>query len=302
MSRGVLTGLAAFAVLVLIVGFDVFNSGFVFTVHQAQQALVLQFGEPRRVVREPGLRFKIPFVQNVAFYDRRVLEFDVPSEEVIASDQKRLVVDSFARYRIVDPLRFFQAVGNEAVVRTRLAPIINAGVRRALGNVPLGHIVSGERVTLMATIRDIVNTDTEKFGIEIVDVRIKRTDLPEENSLAIYRRMQTERERKAKELRAEGEEEGQKITAAADRDKVVLIAEARKKAQILRGEGDGDAIRIFADAFGRDVQFFAFYRSMEAYREALGADDTTMVLSPDSEFFRFFGDMTGGAAAGSPRE
>ncbi len=292
MNRGALIGLAVVAVVALVVG-----SSAVFTVHQAKQVLVLQFGKPQRVITEPGLNFKIPFIQNIEVFDRRVLDFDVPPEEVIASDQKRLVVDSFARYRIVDPLKFFQSVGNEAVVRTRLAPIINAGVRRALGNVPLAQIVSGERVALMTAIRKIVNTETKDFGIEIVDVRIKRTDLPEENSQAIFRRMQTERERAAKELRAEGDEEGQKVRARADRDKVVLIAEARKKAQIIRGEGDGEAVRIFAEAFGKDVEFFAFYRSMEAYREALGSDDTTMVLSPDSEFFRFFGSLTGGAPA-----
>ncbi len=297
MSRNALIGIAVALVVAFVVG-----SSSVYTVHQAEQALVLQFGKPQRVVQEPGLKFKIPFVQNVEIFDRRVLEFDVPPEEVIASDQKRLVVDSFARYSIVDSLKFFQSVGNEGVVRTRLSPIINAGVRRALGNVPLQHIVSGERVALMGAIRSIVNTETKDFGIEIVDVRIKRTDLPEENSQAIFRRMQTEREREAKELRAEGEEEGQKIRARADRDKVVLIAEARKTAQIIRGEGDGEAIRIFAEAFGKDVEFFAFYRSMEAYREALGSDDTTMVLSPDSEFFRYFRSISGGIAGGAPAE
>ncbi len=297
MSRNALIGIAVALVVAFVVG-----SSSIFTVHQAAQALVLQFGKPERVIREPGLNFKIPFIQNVAFFDRRVLEFDVPPEEVIASDQKRLVVDSFARYRIVDPLKFFQTVGNEGVVRTRLSPIINAGVRRALGNVPLQHIVSGERAALMSEIKKIVNAETAGFGIDVVDVRIMRTDLPEENSQAIYRRMQTERDRKAKELRAKGDEEGQKIRARADRDKIVLIAQANKTAQITRGEGDGEAIRIFAEAFGKDVEFFAFYRSMEAYREALGSEDTTMVLSPDSEFFRYFRSISGDIAGGAPAE
>ena len=290
MNRVMLIGLGAILVVIVVVG-----SSALFTVHQATQALVLQFGEPRAVVTDPGLHFKLPFIQNLAFFDRRVLEFDAPKEEVIASDQKRLVVDAFARYRIVDPLKFFQTVGSEAVVRTRLAAIINASIRQALGSVPLEHIISGERAALMAQIRIIVNREAGDFGIDVIDVRIKRADLPEANSEAVYRRMQTEREREAKELRARGAEAAQRLRAAAERDRVVLLAEAQKESQITRGQGDGDAVRIFADAFGRDLEFFAFYRSMEAYRIALGSDDTTMVMSPDSEFFRFFGDITGGA-------
>lgn len=288
MNRGIQIGIAVVVVALVVVGL---NS--VFTVNQAAQALVLQFGQPRRVVTEPGLHFKIPFIQNVIQFDHRVLDYDVPKEEVIASDQKRLVVDSFARYRITDPLRFFQAVGNEAVVRTRLASIINSSVRRALGNVPLAQIVSGERAMLMTQIRDMVNAETKNFGINIVDVRIKRTDLPQENSQAIYRRMQTERDRKAKQLRAQGAEEAQKIRAKADRDKIVLLAEARKTGQIARGEGDAKAVRIFADAFGRDINFFEFYRSMQAYSDALNSGDTTLIISPNSEFFRFFNSTKG---------
>lgn len=292
MNRGILIGLGVILVAAVIIA-----SSALFTVHQANQALVLQFGEPRRVVTGPGLHVKLPFVHNVVYFDSRVLEFDAPKEEIIASDQKRLVVDAFARYRITDPLLFFQTVNNEAVVRTRLAAIINASIRQALGGVPLEHIISGERASLMTQIRDIVNGEASDFGINVIDVRIKRADLPEANSEAVYQRMQTERQREAKELRAQGAEEAQKIRAIADRDKVVLIAEAQKQSQITRGEGDGEAIRIFADAFGKDVEFFAFYRSMEAYRNALGQGDTTMVLSPDSEFFRFFGDITGGVTA-----
>ncbi len=295
MNRGFLIGLVVVVVALVVVG-----SSAVFTVHQAAQALVLQFGEPRRVVTEPGLHFKIPFIQNVTLFDRRVLDYDAPKEEVIASDQKRLVVDSFARYKIIDPLRFFQAVGNEAVVRTRLASIINGSVRRALGSVPLAQIVSGERAALMTQIRDMVNVETKSFGIDVIDVRIKRTDLPEENSQAVYRRMQTERDREAKELRAQGAEEAQKIRARADRDKIVLLAEARKTGQIARGEGDAKAVRIFADAFSRDIDFFEFYRSMQAYREAFNADDTTLVISPNSEFFQFFGSVKGATGTAPP--
>ena len=288
MKRNLTIGLSVVTVIAI---FVLYNS--VFTVHQAAQALVLQFGKPVDVVTEPGLHFKIPFVQDVALFDRRVLEFDAPKEEIIASDQKRLVVDAFTRYRIVDPLKFFQTVNNEAVVRTRLAAIINASIRQAHGNVRLNAIISGERAALMAQIRDIVNNEADDFGIDVIDVRIKRGDLPEANSEAVFRRMQTEREREAKELRAEGAEEAQKLRAIADRKRVILIAEAKKLAQITRGEGDSTAIRIFADAFGQDVEFFSFYRSMEAYSEALGSDNTTMVLSPDSEFFRYFGDIGG---------
>ena len=289
MSRGLTIGLGVIAAAAL---FLVWNS--VFTVPQWKQALVLQFGKPVQVITDPGLHFKLPIVQDVALFDRRVLEFDAPKEEIIASDQKRLVVDAFTRYRIVNPLKFFQTVNNEAVVRTRLAAIINASIRQALGNVPLQDIISGERAALMSQIRDIVNGEADDFGIDVIDVRIKRADLPEENSEAVFRRMQTEREREAKELRAEGAEEAQKVRAIADRKRVILIAEAKKTAQITRGQGDSEAVRIFADAFGKDVEFFAFYRSMEAYREALGSEDTTMVLSPDSEFFTYFGSITQG--------
>ncbi len=288
MSRSLTIGIGVVVAAAL---FILYNS--LYTVPQWKQALVLQFGKPVSVVTEPGLHFKLPIVQDVALFDRRVLEFDAPKEEIIASDQKRLVVDAFTRYRIVNPLKYFQTVNNETVVRTRLAAIVNASIRQALGSVRLNDIISGERAALMNQIRDIVNGEADDFGIDVIDVRIKRADLPDENSEAVFRRMQTEREREAKELRAEGAEEAQKIRAVADRDKVILVANAKKTAQITRGQGDSEAVRIFADAFGQDVEFFSFYRSMEAYREALGSDDTTMVLSPDSEFFRFFGKVPG---------
>ena len=263
-----------------------------FKIDQRESGILLQFGEPRDVLRTPGLRLKTPFVQNVEYFDNRILDFDAPAEEVILSDQKRLVVDSFIRYRITEPLRFFQTVGNEGVARNRLGPILNSSTRQMLGRVPLISVLSGERAGLMLQIRDLVNRQSAQFGVDVIDVRIRRADLPEENSQAIYRRMQTEREREAKEFRAQGEEISQRIRSRADRDRTVLLAEAKRESEILRGEGDAQAVRIFADAFNRDVDFFAFYRSMQAYGEALGQDDTTMVLSPDSEFFRFFGDIT----------
>jgi membrane protease subunit HflC len=263
-----------------------------FTVHQTQQALVLQFGNPKRIVTEPGLHVKIPFIQNAIYIDRRVLDFDAVSEEIILGDQKRLVVDAFARYRIIDPLRFYQSVGSEEVYRGRINTILDASLRKVLGEVPLFTVLSEERGDLMARIRDQADVEAEPFGVDVIDVRIKRADLPAENSQAIYRRMQTEREREAKELRAQGAEMAQRIRARADRERRVLLAEARKEAQIARGEGDGEAVQIFADAFGQDIDFFSFYRSMQAYQDALGDDNTSFVLSPDSEFFRFFGNSS----------
>jgi membrane protease subunit HflC len=263
-----------------------------FTVHQTQQALVTQFGDPRRVVTEPGLTWKLPYpVQNAIFIDRRVLDFDAEAREIILGDQKRLVVDSFARYRITDPLRYYQSVGAvETTLRSRLSPVLDASLRKVLGEVPLFTILSADRNALMEQIRTEANGRAQPFGVEIIDVRIKRADLPEENSQAIYRRMQTEREREAKELRAQGAELAQRIRARAERERRVIIAEAERDAQIVRGQGDAEQIRILADAFGTDMEFFEFYRSMQAYREALGDDSTNFVLSPSSPFFRYFND------------
>ena len=260
-----------------------------FIVDQREQVLVLQFGDPRRVVAEPGLYFKVPFIQRVVRFDKRLLDFDNPPEEVIASDQKRLVVDAFARYHIDDPLKFYQTVGTELALRPRLGSVISSTLRQVLGTSPLQKVVSEKRGDLMLQIRDIVRTEASAFGIRVEDVRIKRADLPEENSEAIFRRMQTERQQEAAELRAKGAEQAQKIRAEANRQKVVIVAEAERDAEILRGQGEGEMNRIFADAFGRDPEFFSFWRSMQAYQAALGGDDTTMVLSPDSDFFRYFG-------------
>ncbi len=264
-----------------------------YKVTQFEQALLLQLGEPLAVKTEPGLYAKWPFMQNIEVFDKRILDYDVPVEEVITSDRKRLVVDTFARYRIVDPLKFFQSVGTESVVRNRLGAILNARTREVLGRVPLITVVSGERAGLMSSIAALVNQEARSFGVDVIDVRIKRADLPQENSQAIYLRMQTEREREARGYRAQGAEVAQRIRASAERERTVILAEAERDAQILRGEGDAEAIRIFAEAFNQDPDFFAFYRSMEAYRKSLNKDDTTMVLSPESEFFDFFGDALG---------
>jgi len=269
----------------------IFAIGFfsVFVVKEINQAIVLQFGDPKRIITTPGFQVKIPFIQNVVFLDRRILSLDPPPEEVIASDQKRLIVDAFARFKITDPLKFYISVGNERVARSRLATIINSRLRSVLGTQSLATLLSEDRTKQMAIIQEGVNNEAGKFGIEIIDVRIKRADLPQANSEAIYRRMQTEREREAKEFRAKGAEMAVTITSTADKEVTVILANAKKQSEIMKGEGDGLRNKIFADAFGRDPEFFAFYRAMQAYETALIGGDTSLILSPDSEFFKFFG-------------
>ena len=263
----------------------------VFIVKEVNQAIVLQFGDPKRIITNPGINFKIPFIQNVVFLDKRILNLDTPPEEVIASDQKRLIVDAFARFQIVDPLKFYISVGNERVARSRLSTIINSRIRSVLGTQRLQTLLSADRTNQMSLIQDGVNNEAENFGIKIVDVRIKRADLPQANSEAIYKRMQTEREREAKEFRAKGAEMAAEITANADKEVTVILANAEKSSQILKGEGDGKRNKIFADAFGKDPEFFAFYRAMQAYEKALIGGETSLILSPDSEFFKFFGNI-----------
>ncbi len=263
----------------------------IFIVKEVNQAIVLQFGDPKRILMQPGLNFKIPFIQNVVFLDKRILNLDAPPEEVIASDQKRLIVDAFARFQIVDPLKFYISVGNERVARSRLSTIINSRIRSVLGTQRLQTLLSEDRNKQMALIQEGVNAEAEKFGIKIVDVRIKRADLPQANSDAIFRRMQTEREREAKEFRARGAEMAVTITSTADKEVTVILADAQKKSEIMKGEGDGQRNKIFADAFGQDPEFFAFYRAMQAYEKALIGGETSLVLSPDSEFFKFFGNV-----------
>tara|TARA_B100001758_G_scaffold236710_1_gene238066 strand:- start:97 stop:966 length:870 start_codon:yes stop_codon:yes gene_type:complete len=263
----------------------------IFIVKEINQAIVLQFGDPKRIISKPGINFKIPFIQNVVFLDKRILNLDAPPEEVIASDQKRLIVDAFARFQIIDPLKFYISVGNERVARSRLSTIINSRIRSVLGTQRLQTLLSEDRTKQMSLIQDGVNNEAEKFGIKIVDVRIKRADLPPANSEAIYRRMQTEREREAKEFRAKGAEMAITITSTADKEVTVILAEAEKQSQIMKGEGDGLRNKIFAEAFGQDPEFFAFYRAMQAYEKALIGGETSLILSPDSEFFKFFGNI-----------
>jgi membrane protease subunit HflC len=288
--------LAVLLIVALIVGYSS-----VFTVYQTHQALVVRLGEPIRPITTPGLHFKAPLIDSVITIDKRILDLEAPAQEVIASDQKRLVVDAFARYRITDPLRFYQSLGSIAGANSQLAILLNSGLRRVLGEVTFSHVVRDERAALMARIRELVDKEAGSYGIAVVDVRIRRADLPEQNSQAVYQRMQTERQREAAEFRAQGNQRSQEIRSKADRDVTVLIAEATSKAEQTRGEGDGERNRIFADAFGRDPDFFSFYRSMQAYEAGLRHNDTRMLLRPDSEFFRYFVDPSGkGGAARTP--
>ena len=280
-------GIVIIAIIIL------FNA--LFIVRQTQQTLILQFGDPIRIIQKPGLNIKIPLIQTAIYYDVRILEFDAEVEEVILSDQKRLLVDAFIRYKIVDPLKFYQSVGNENGFKARVTGLLSGSLRRVMGGDPLEVVLSQDRTSLMEKIQEGINLEAVNFGVSIVDVRIKRADLPKANSEAIFARMRAEREKEARQFRAEGAEASQRIRSRADRDKTVILAEAQKKSQILRGEGDGDAITIYANTFNKDKDFFAFYRSMEAYKKAFqeGDEDPTLILSPDSEFFRFFNKQDG---------
>ncbi|MBQ8465980.1 MAG: protease modulator HflC [Alphaproteobacteria bacterium] len=260
----------------------------IYIVNQAEQAIVLQFGEPIRVVKEPGLKFKIPFIQNVVFYDMRLLNLDPPAQEVVLNDKKRLDVDSFTRYRIINPLRFYQTVRTEDQAQSKLAEIVNSSVRKILGRITLQELLSEKRNQIMRDISKAVKIDAEQIGVNVADVRIRRADLPLEVLQAINARMKTERERDAKEFRARGQQEAQQIRAAAEKEKTIIIAEAEKQAQITRGEGDKEAIKIWNDAANQDKEFFAFYRSLEAYKNSLSNGEASLVLSPDSEFFKYF--------------
>jgi len=289
MKLGIAGGvLIVLAVIAAIVGYSS-----LFTVYQTRLALVVRLGQPVRVVTEPGLNFKVPLIDSVIYVDKRILDLENPAQEVIASDQKRLVVDAFARYKINDALLFYQSVGSIEGANSRLSTLLNAALRRVLGEATLTHVVRDERASLMARVREQLDREAGAFGITVVDVRIRRADLPEQNSQAVYQRMQTERQREAAEFRANGSQRKQEIQARADRDVTVLIAEAQSKAEQIRGEGDAERNRIFAEAFTRDPDFFAFYRSMQAYETGLRANDTRMVIKPDSDFFRNFADPSG---------
>ena len=294
MSKRTLGILGGLVVVLVIVAADT-----LFTVAQTEQALVLQFGEPRAIYQEPGLKAKTPFVQEVVFLDKRVLNLDPPEERVILADQKPLLVDTYMRYRITDPLKYWQTVQNEQRLQNRLTRLNTSALRAVLGKVTLSMVVSEERAEIMLELRDQVNAEARRFGIDVLDVRLRRADLPDEISQAVYARMRTEREREAAEFRAQGFERAQRIRANADREATVILAEAERDAQFLRGDGDGERTRVLGKAYGTDQEFFDFYRSMLAYREALGNEDTTLILSPNSEFFRYFGDVSGKEGAGA---
>ena len=274
-------------VVLILAALFVLSSSY-FYVDQRVQALVLQFGEPVKVIKTPGLQFKIPLIQNVEYFDKRLILFDNPVEEIISADKKRLIVDAFARYRIEDPLRYYQAIRYEAALSNRLGSIINDSLRQVLGRVPLQEVISIRRSVLLEEVASLVYEAAKDFGLKIEDVRIRRADLPTANSEAIFRRMQTERQQEAAQFRAEGEEQSRRIKAESEKEKTILLANAERTGEILRGEGDADKNKILAEAFSRDPEFFAFYRAMQAYVTAIDSSDTTMILSPDSEFFEYF--------------
>ncbi len=274
------------AIVVILLGVAV--AATLFTVDEKQQVIVMQFGNPKRVIQEPGLHFKIPFIQNAQYYEKRVLNLDPPSESVLLTDQKRVLVDTFARYRIQDPLRFFQTVRSIPNANQRLSAIVNASTRGVLGNATLASVLSKDRTPILQEIQEQVNAEASNFGIAILDVRLRRADLPDETVQSVYARMRSEREREAAEFRAQGQELAQRIKAAADRETTVIIAEATRESEILRGQGEGARTQILNNAYGQDSEFFSFYRSMQAYEASLANDSTYLVLSPDSEFFDFF--------------
>ncbi len=288
MSRRVL-----FAVAAVLVVAGIFAMSSLFIVDQTEQALVLQFGQPLRVLREPGLQVKKPFIQNVIIYDKRLLDFEPPPEEVIASDQKRLIVDTYARYRITNPLLFYQTVASEVTARARLGALVSGSLRQVIGNVTLSALLSPERAKIMRQIRDAVAGQAKPFGIEVVDVRIRRADLPPQNSEAIFARMRSERQQQAALYRGEGAQAAKTVRANADRERTVILADAQRDAQKVRGDGDAKAIEIYANAYDQDKDFFVFYRSLQAYRDALTGNNTSFVLNPNSSFFRFFGNPAG---------
>jgi membrane protease subunit HflC len=288
--------IAAFVLLGLIVLY-----GSVFTVHQTDQVIVVRLGEPIRVVTDPGLNFKIPLLESVISVEKRIVDLENPAQEVITSDQKRLVVDAFARYRINDALKFYQTIGAIEGANARLSTLLNSALRRVLGEATTIDVVRDKRAQLMSQVRTQLENEAQSFGVAVIDVRIRRADLPEQNRQAVYQRMQTERQREAAEFRAQGSQRSQEIRARADRDVTVLIAEAQSKGEQTRGEGDAERNRIYAEAYGRDPDFFTFYRSMQAYEAGLRSNDTRMVLKPDSDFFRYFGDPMGKIREGAPK-
>ncbi|HEY1542827.1 MAG TPA: protease modulator HflC [Xanthobacteraceae bacterium] len=286
------------ALILLIVGYSS-----LFTVYQTRQALVVRLGNPLRVETQPGLHVKVPLIDSVIYVDKRILDIENSPQEILASDSKPLLVDAFARYRVRDPLKFYQTVGTTDGANSRLSPLLNAAVRRVLGDATLIQVVRDQREALMGRVREQIELEAKNFGVEIVDVRIRRADLPSQNSEAVYNRMRTDREREAQEFKSQGTQKAQEIRARADRDATVIVADATSKGEQTRGEGDAERNRIFAEAYGRDEDFFAFYRSMQAYEAGLQQGDTRLVIRPDSEFFRYFLDPKGkvtGSGANPP--
>ncbi len=264
-----------------------FQSSF-FTVDQRQQVLILQFGEPIRAIDTPGIKFKMPFIQNAIFFEKRIIDLSLPEQEVIASDQKRLIINAFTKFQIIDPLKFYTTVGSSYGLSSKLSGILDSSLRQVIGEVTLNELLTENRGNIMKKIKDAVGSSSEIFGIKIIDVRIMRADLPKENSDAIYARMQTEREKEAREIRAKGAEEADKIRAEANKEKTIIIAEAKKNSDIVRGNGESESNKIYANSFGRDPEFADFYRSMSAYKTAFSNDKTKMIISPDSDFFKYF--------------
>ncbi|ETR79200.1 membrane protein [Afipia sp. P52-10] len=295
-------GISGIVALIVLAALAVVGYSSLFTVHQVDQSIVVRLGEPVRVVTKPGLHFKVPFVDSVIRLDKRILDLENPAQEIIASDQKRLVVDAFARYRIKDALRFYQTVATVQSANIQLATLLNSALRRVLGEVTFSNLVRDNRAALMIRIRDQLDREADVYGISVVDVRIRRADLPEQNSQAVYQRMQTERQREAAEARAEGGQRAQEIRSRADRDATIIVAEAQQKAEETRGEADGERNRIFAEAYGQSADFFAFYRSMAAYEAGLKGNDTRFLLRPDSDFFRYFGDPSGKPRTPAPAQ
>lgn len=279
-TKKILIGLAVASVIFF---------GSIFTVDQRQQVLILQFGEPIRIIKTPGIKFKVPLFQDAVFFDKRIIDLSLSEQEVIASDQKRLIINAFTKYQIVDPLKFYTTVGSYQGLSNKLSGVLDSSLRQIIGEVTLSELLTQNRVDVMHKIKEVVSKSSEIFGIKVIDVRIMRADLPKENSDAIYARMQTEREKEAREIRANGAEEAQKIKAEADKQKVIILAEAKKESDLIRGEGEAEASKIYASSFSRDPEFADFYRSMSAYKNSLKSDKTKMIVSPDSEFFKYFG-------------
>jgi membrane protease subunit HflC len=290
------SGIGGIALVLLAIAALFIGANSLFVVHQTESALVLRFGNPvadRGVIKTPGLHVKAPFIETVVPIDNRILDLESPKQEVLAADNQRIEVDAFVRYRVVDPLLFYQTVGGTRRADNQLASVLNSALRRVLGEATLVDIVRESRAALMVKIRELVNQEGARIGVAVTDVRIRRADLPKEISEKVYSRMQTERQREAAEFRAQGAEQAARITAKADADVTVLRGEATQKADQIRGEGEAERNRVFAEAFGKDPKFFAFWRSMQAYETGLRGSDTRMVLSPESDFFRYFTDPAG---------